>query len=304
MAHSGGFEGNGQTLRLLTRLEKYSKHTWGINPTRRLVLAVLKYPVPYSTFDQAKHATKPPKCFFDEERPVVDWALEGFSAPDRTALLARDKKGKALHRTFDCSVMELADDIAYGIHDIEDIVARKLATENQVRAALSSAFSAVNGKLVANTGTIDADSVSAGLFGGSFARKQMISRLVSAFITCVTIGLRQTFEHPLLEHLAVLPQEHRQLLDALRDMSLELVVSKAPVQQLERRGMRIVSDVFKALRDDPEQLVPQSSWQDGDVNAAVERRVCDYVAGMTDGYAERVYRRLFVPGFGSSSDEL
>ena len=36
-------------------------------------------------------------------------------------------------------------------------------------------------------------------------------------------------------------------------MSFDLVINKAPVRQLERRGMRIVSDVFRALQDDPEQ---------------------------------------------------
>jgi dGTPase len=42
MRTSGGFEGNDHTLRLLTRLEKYKQQGWGINPTRRLILAVLK----------------------------------------------------------------------------------------------------------------------------------------------------------------------------------------------------------------------------------------------------------------------
>ena len=50
MAKCGGFEGNGQTLRIVTRLEKY-KLRMGMNPTRRIVLALLKYPVPYSEFD-------------------------------------------------------------------------------------------------------------------------------------------------------------------------------------------------------------------------------------------------------------
>ena len=42
----------------------------------------------------------------------------------------------------------------------------------------------------------------------------------------------------------------------------------------------------------------------GDGNDSVERRVCDYIAGMTDSYAEKIYGRLFVPGQGSSHDEL
>ena len=62
MIQHGGFEGNGQTLRIITRLEKYKQKGWGIDPTRRLVLAILKYPVSYSTFDIIKCTAKPPKC--------------------------------------------------------------------------------------------------------------------------------------------------------------------------------------------------------------------------------------------------
>jgi dGTPase len=304
MRTSGGFEGNGHTLRLLTRLEKYKQQGWGINPSRRLLLAVLKYPIPYSAFDPAEFASKPPKCYFDEDGDVVGWALDGFSESDRFTLRERDKKHKAKHRSFDSSVMELADDIAYGVHDIEDIVARKLAAHTRVRAALGDVFGIVGGTLETNTGPIDAGAVAAGLLGSSFQRKQTVSRLVSAFITAARISARGRFEHPLLQYHATLPDEHRALLDGLRDMSFQLVIKKAPVRQLERRGMRIVSDVFRALQEDPEQLVPSGSWDDGDLSATVNRRVCDYVAGMTDSYAEKVYRRLFVPGFGSSSDEL
>lgn len=200
--------------------------------------------------------------------------------------------------------MELADDIAYGIHDIEDIVARRLADQKHVRNALMTAFNAVGGKLAVNTGTIDAENIAAGLFGSSFERKQTVSRLVSAFITEVRVVERDAFNHPLLRFRATLPEEHQVLLEALRDMSFQLVITKAHVRQLERRGQRLVSEIFRALREDPEQLIPESSWSDGDLSATADRRICDYVAGMTDSYAERVYRRLFVPGFGSSSDEL
>ena len=47
MREHGGFEGNGQTLRILSRLDKYTADN-GLNPTRRLLLGVLKYPVAYS----------------------------------------------------------------------------------------------------------------------------------------------------------------------------------------------------------------------------------------------------------------
>jgi dGTPase len=46
------------------------------------------------------------------------------------------------------------------------------------------------------------------------------------------------------------------------------------------------------------------AWSSFDENDSIERRVCDYIAGMTDPYAERIYHRLFTPGARSSRDEL
>jgi dGTPase len=51
-------------------------------------------------------------------------------------------------------------------------------------------------------------------------------------------------------------------------------------------------------------LIPQEFWSSLCVDDSKERRVCDYIAGMTDPYAEKIYSRLFVPGFGSSTDEI
>jgi dGTPase len=101
-----------------------------------------------------------------------------------------------------------------------------------------------------------------------------------------------------------LPYQHQALLSALKELSFKLVIGQAKIQQLEQRGQRIVGDIFRAMLKDPNALIPNESWKDADDDVCVVRRVCDYVAGMTDGYAEKVYRRMFIPGFGSSSDEL
>lgn len=303
MWSTGGFEGNAHTLRVLTRLEKYSYRGWGINPTRRFILAILKYPVQYSDYPAEKHRHKPPKCYFNEEGDIVEWALSGFH-PEDLAQMKQLADGKPKHRTFDCSIMELADDIAYGVHDIEDIVARNLADRDEVRSEFKKAFKTVGGSLAANVGRLDATSICNALFKSSFERKQAISRLVSTFCTAVRVEAHRGFRHPLLRLRATLPPDHLALLRALRQMSFSLVIERAPVRQLERRGQQIVKSLFTALRESPKELVPKSSWRDGQTEASQDRRVCDYLAGMTDSYAEKVYRRLFVPGYGSSSDEL
>lgn len=304
MAQKGGFEGNGQTLRIVTRLEKYSEPGIGLDPTRRLILAVLKYPVAYSLFASEKYRNKPPKCYFDEEQKVVDWALEDFSADDRDLLTRRDEQEKPKYRTFDSSIMELADDIAYGIHDIEDIVARHLVDRDELTNSIKAAFDEAGGSLSTGVDTVSPNEVCACLFDDSYKRKQMVSRLVNLFLTQVRVNPVSEFEHPLLAYQAGLPDEHGRVLKRLRNLTLKLVASKAKVQQLESRGQMVVTRIYESLLSDPEKLIPQQSWETGDNEATTERRVCDYVAGMTDSYAEKVYRRLFEPGYGSSADEL
>lgn len=300
MLRHGGFEGNGQTLRILTKLEKYKERGKGLYPTRRLVLGILKYPRSMASFNLDEYAKKPPKSYHNDEADVVDWALTGFTKSDRENLIA-SADGKGAHHSLDCSILELADDIAYGIHDIEDIVARGLASDKEIREEITKAFAKIEN---ANLAGFDAVTVCDGLLSDSFRRKQTISGLVNLFITNVTLSEHNSYEHALLRFNASLPEPHARLLKALKGLAYELVIRKAKVQQLERRGQMVVAQLFDTLISAPEHLIPPSSWDDGCRESSPERRVCDYVAGMTDSYAERLYKRLFSPGFGSSGDEL
>ena len=164
MLRHGGFEGNGQTLRILTKFEKYKERGKGLYPTRRLVLGILKYPRSMKSFNLDKYAKKPPKSFHEDEASVVAWALDGFSSSDQKQLI-QSADGKGAHHTFDCSILELADDIAYGIHDIEDIVARELATAKEVKDEITKAFKKIDGDCLSG---IDAESVCDGLLSDSF----------------------------------------------------------------------------------------------------------------------------------------
>jgi dGTPase len=300
-----GFEGNGQTLRILTRLEKARQHGAGIDPTRRLTLAVLKYPVAFGDYAAERRGNaKPPKCYHDEEREIFSWASEIFSSSDINSFRSLGEDGKPKYRTVDCGIMELADDIAYGVHDLEDIVARKLASKRRVEAELVRAFHAAGGSVSYGGETFTPELVLNALFDSSFSRKAMVAALVNLFVTNCHIELRDEFEHPLLRLSANLPADLHAVLEGMKKMTFRLVVQGAPVQQLERRGMMIVSKLYEALSSDPTRLIPTSAWADGDATADDKRRVCDFIAGMTDQYAERTYKRLYIPGWGSSSDEL
>lgn len=308
MKDDDGFEGNGQTLRVLTRLEKYRAKGVGLNPTRRLLLAVLKYPVPYSEARRSVPAggDRPPKCYMDTERDTVDWILEPFAAADRALFTSLDRAGRAQFKSFDCSIMDCADDIAYAVHDLEDAIGRRMVIRDQFEAALDAAddaldFAALNGLGL----SMDRDTLQSLLFSAhSHERKQAIAALVNFFVTHVALDEVAGFEHPLLRWNATLPPQARALCDFLMDFTRQHVVRTAVVVQLRRKGRRLITGMFDEFLTAPEELIPRSFWDDLDPSETVRRRVCDYVAGMTDAYAERVWRRLFEPGYGNSTDEL
>ena len=301
----GGFEGNAQTLRILTRLEKYTKNH-GINPTRRLILGVLKYPVPYSSFEIPANEGKPPKCFYDTEGEIVDWALrQNFSAADRGRFTTEKcSSGKPRHRTLDCSIMEFADDIAYAVHDLEDIVARHMVDKDDLRERVKKTIFSGKCNFTFRFNTISLDSFISKLFGESHTRKEMIGGLVHAFITSVTIRRDDDFEHPLLKYRAECDGELRPFLHGLKELTRDLVIKRPGVQQLERRGRRIVDGLFRELILEPSKLIPTRTWETYNETDSTERRVCDYIAGMTDPFAEKIYGRLYIPGQGTSSEEL
>ena len=301
----GGFEGNAQTLRILTRLEKYTKNK-GMNPTRRFILAVLKYPMPYSSFDTEEAHGKPPKCYYDSEKDIVDWALgEDFTNSERYHFITEKcESNKPRHRTLDCSIMEYADDIAYAVHDLEDIVARGMVLKDDLIGQAQEMVFAHATKIGSEDKAISLDDFRHKLFEKNYIRKEMIGHLVNLFITSVQISQEEDFVHPLLKYRIRYDEDISALLHGLKNLTHKLVIERAGIQQLERRGQKIVDSLFRELVDDPSKLLPKTTWESCSDMDSSERRVCDYIAGMTDSFAEKVYRRLFMPGQGTSSEEL
>jgi dGTPase len=200
--------------------------------------------------------------------------------------------------------MECADDVAYGVHDLEDIVGRHLVRREDVMARLATVFGKHGSTIGVGGKRVSQEDFESELFSDSYRRKGLIGKLVNLFVTSTKVVELSEFSHPLLRFRVGFDEPVEALLRGLKGLAFELVVQRAEVQQLERRGQRIVEGLFKEFIEAPRRLIPEASWKDlGDEDAS-ERRVCDYIAGMTDPYAERIYQRLFIPGVGSSRDEL
>jgi dGTPase len=268
------------------------------------MLAVLKYPAPYSCFDWNDFKEKPPKCYYDLEKVVVAWALAPFEREECQKLAECDVKSRSKFRTLDASIMEYADDIAYAVHDIEDIVARELVSRQELADHAPDLF--VNkGAVGTGENRVTLDEFIGGLFDEqSVHRKRLIGRLVNLLVVEARMEKMDGFSHPLLCYRLELPHEYQSFLDSLKALIYKLVIQRAAVKQLERRGCRVVEALYDELASDPEKLIPHSAWSSLDAQDTEARRVCDYIAGMTDGLAEKIYHRLFTPGVGSSRDEL
>jgi dGTPase len=330
MREQGGFEGNGQTLRIVSRLESFSDRA-GSNLTRRTMLGLLKYPAPYSRVANPeikprldstttaiqiidRVASKPPKCFLDSEQDVADWLLEPLSAEDRDAFTevaapAGGKHGKTKHKSFDCSIMDLADDIAFGVHDLEDALALKLIDQDGFRrlapeSACASFLRRLKERYAAEFGNDVYEGFVAGLFGEGGRRKRFIGRMVHHLITHCQIETMEAFDQPLVKYRAVLEPGAATFLGALKAAVRESVILCPEVQQLEFKGQKMVVSVFEALASEPAALLPRPTLTRYQKSEAPMRVICDHLSGMTDGYLLKTYDRLFSPRMGSVFDRL
>ncbi len=317
-----GFEGNGQTLRLLTNdtLEVHGERH-GLNLTRATLQAVLKYPGIYADLVNPDRYPDPkacppfkpwapPKCIHNEEASLLAWLLEPFPASDRARLLRierRDgKHARTLHKTLEASVVELADDIAYGTHDVEDAFFSRLITPDAIIAymprsefddpSVHDTFAALIERMGRGAGGSRRDAV--------HEKKEAGAELISRLITAAELREDTDFIYPRLRWNVSLPDDARRVLDALKSAVYDIVINGPAVQSLEYRGGIIIQKIFAAYCDSPELL----GGKHGHLlrEAADEKQrlrvLSDYIAGMTDTFAERTYNRLYQPGSGSVFD--
>jgi len=287
----GGFEGNAQTLRLLTRLEAKRTHPdgrpAGLNLTRASLDAVSKYPwrkgeAPYATGKFGVYA---------EDAPVFDWLRQGVPGAG------------GRRRCIEAQVMDWSDDVGYSVHDVEDAVASGrvdpgvLRSEAPMAAVVTVAREAYAPDLdesdlagawerLLNTSWIPLS------YNGSradlAALKDMTSRLIGRFVGAVEAATRA--EHgagPLTRYTAdlVVPDEVRAECALLKGVAAHFVMQadeRLRVMELQRQVLR---DLVGAISDKPEDRLDVMFLHDYRAaadDAAARRTVIDQVATMTD----------------------
>ncbi len=315
MREHGGFEGNAQTFRIVTQLEPYTQFH-GMNLSRRTLLGLMKYPallsqvrcqiLPEAVSHQRKLKAKqwsPAKGIYDCDHSDFDWVMEPLSQQDKTLFCSVKEEGVPAHEhnktrfmSLDCSIMELADDIAYGVHDLEDaIVLGKVNWQQWQQSAVEQLAECGDPWFEKNI-----TEVSNMLFCGEhYLRKDAIGAIVNTLLTHVTIKPVPTvaFENNLLRYNAYLEPHLAKALNILKQFVSDYVIQIPEVQIIEYKGQQIVMDLFETLSSDPERLLPQTTqkkWQQAHEKGDNDMRVIsDYIAAMTDGYAQKLHQQLF-----------
>jgi dGTPase len=315
MRDHGCFEANGQTLRILARLGEYSEND-GLDLTRRTTLGIIKYPgfctdlANYAPADDDESELNidrwhPPKGLFTDEREVLEWTLEPFTGSDRDYFKTADDKPnshrKTRYKSFDTSIMELADDIAYGVHDLEDAVALKLISPEQWQRGFLEPLAEIDGNPVSKDRQFYSDS----LFSDDHRRrKRAISRLVGWFINSVTLAEDETFEHPLLRLQGHLRPEAKATLTLLKRFVMDEVILRPELQALQYKGQQVILKIFQAYLHNQQRLLPSAVYRESQESGNPHRTICDYIAGLTDASATRIYHRLSTPSAGSIFDRI
>jgi dGTPase len=298
-AGCGGFEGNAQSLRVLTRLEAKVLRTdspgdvsAGLNLTRAALDAATKYPWP-------RRDSLVKFGVYDDDAEVFAWLRDG--APGE-------------QRCLEAQVMDWADDVAYSVHDLEDgVVAGRIdlvALSDASRR--SELWATVRDWYLPDASDDDLDEVldtltSAtswpvapydGSRGAQATLKNLTSELIGGFCAAVEAATRGTYgEGPLTRYAAdvVVPEQTVLAIAALKGVAAHFVMrADDRVATLERQR-EIITQLVAALRASGQaDLEPafRADFAAAADDAARLRVIVDQVASLTDASATAWHRRL------------
>ena len=258
MQGHGGFEHNLQSLRIVDRLEERYGAFDGLNLMFETREGVLKHCSPARARDLGELGRR----FLEGRQPSLE-----------------------------AQICNLADEIAYNNHDVDDGLRSGLLTLEQLQGVSLFARHAAEA---------DAE------FPEISSRRRVhetIRRMIDAQVTDLLAESARKIATatpealadvhaapPLIAFTDAMRAENRALKGFLRDH----LYQHFEVLRMTSKARRIISDLFAAFVSDPRLLPPQ--YQEMAVAATVQRATADYIAGMTDRYSMKEHRRLFSVG--------
>jgi len=285
----GGFEGNAQTFRLLTRLESKTirdGRSLGLNLTRATLDAATKYPW---AFD----GKNPKFGFYEEDKEIFDWVRLNV---------------KNQSKVFEAQVMDIADDIAYSVHDIEDAIYGQhfsplaLDSEPEFKEVVKLAATEYATE-------IDEDNLNRALnslikqswWVKSFtatqvdmaALKNMTSHLIGKFteeIEQATKTGNKAENFTRYNANLIVPLETKAQIAVLKAVVNLFVMQRKGAAENYAKEQDLILNIVDGLQNNPQKLDPQFKHQFDNAGSIKEakRAVIDQVASLTDSSARRL----------------
>ncbi|MEU7983982.1 deoxyguanosinetriphosphate triphosphohydrolase [Streptosporangium canum] len=292
-AGCGGFEGNAQSLRLLTRLEAKvlteDGRSAGLNLTRASLDAAVKYPW--------TRETSPKYCAYGDDMAVFEWIREG--AP----------RGRV---SFEAQIMDWADDVAYSVHDLEDALhsgavapeaLRDPAERREVCATTRAWYApeAEPGELEDLFGRLVAQPLWPRHFDGSLAALAAIKGLTSSLIghlcRSAQIATRESYGPASGRYSAdlIVPRATRLECALLKGLTAHYVMTRDAHNANQARQRELIHDLAHLIMlGAPGTLEPalRPSFVKAASDAGRLRVVVDQIASLTDTSAVTWQRRL------------
>lgn len=293
--YSINFEGNAQNFRVLRYLEKKEPGHRGLNLTNRTLLAINKYIV--------READSTKKFMYSDD---YDYLMDVRSK-------AEGLKGV---RTLDVQIIELADDIAYAVHDLEDGLSLRNFTIDEILFMLkkksSEAYDLFKDIVDEALEYSDADNIDNVQDHSKLFRMRLTSRLTDTFIMDITV--RDVTEDEAKQHGTRISKElslgkYKKLLDNLKKVVFTCTTRDNSVQLYESRGEVVLNTLFSIYSDPkvdedgklmPPDYRPGLEWKkcknslDQKKKYMHELAQCsiDYIAGMMDTFAIEEFEQL------------
>ena len=290
----GGFEGNAQTLRLITEtFYTNESNKRGLNPTRAFVDSILKYKSLYGKLNNPEN-----HFIYNDQKYYTDFVFDNILEQQNLA------HGKELNsiKSIECQIMDWADDTAYAINDLVDSISGEFITIHKLINWKEENFNSLT-----NLQKETLENIISWITKGNYKAK--FGAEIGNFILATNVVEQKSFMNDFTnryKYKLVIKPEYIEKVKLYKKLSVDLVFNTSEIHQVEFKGDRMLKSTFEILEDNyiknlrKNILLPK--FTDNLIKNEKEplnraRLVCDYISGMTDSFAMRTYKRLFDPDY-------
>jgi dGTPase len=295
----GGFEGNAQSFRILTRLSSRSPDSPGLNLTRRVLAGTIKYPT-------IKRAPVVP-AWVRLGLKVPDGVKKGGAYADDADYFRWARRGSAKLQTVEAALMDWADDVTYAVHDMDDFYRAGLVPLDRL-CELQKELDELNGYLctrrpsrsqalkAASEGLfrrlLSIDTRYRGVAEERINLRAIGSFLITRYINAVSIEATKS------TWTLNIPDAYRDEVEVLKSLTWKYVIQRPSLAIIQRGQRRVISELFEiymeAADKPPYSILPPGyaeRLKDADAQSKL-RTVVDLVASLTEAGALEIYQRL------------